>query len=87
MVLLHLPDSGRDEPQGRVEYHGLDEAAFAARRRDGLLLNIANSLTAPHRDGLRAHRAASTSTPARSSSGRASGTWASAATTRISPSA
>ena len=29
VVLLHLPDSGRDGPPGRVEYLGLDEAAFA----------------------------------------------------------
>jgi hypothetical protein len=51
VVLLHLPDSGRDGPQGRVEYHGLDEAAFTARRRDALLLNVANSVIAPHRAG------------------------------------
>ena len=51
VALLHFPDSTRDGPQGRVEYHGLDAAAFAARRRDALLLNIANSVTAPHRAG------------------------------------
>jgi hypothetical protein len=51
VVLLHLPDSTRDGPQGRVEYHGLDEATFAARRREALLLNIANSATAPYRAG------------------------------------
>jgi hypothetical protein len=51
VVLLHLPDSERDGPQGRVEYHGLDEAAFAARRRDALLLNVADSVTAPQRAG------------------------------------
>src|SRR5262249_19582106 len=48
IVLLHLPDSTRDGAQGRVEYLGLDEAGFAARRRDALLINVANSVTAPY---------------------------------------
>src|SRR5262249_18292175 len=51
VALLHFPDSTRDGPQGRIEYHGLSESAFAARRRDALLLNMANSVTAPHRTG------------------------------------
>jgi len=51
IVLLHLPDSTREGAQGRVEYLGLDEAAFAARRRDALLINVANSVTAPYRAG------------------------------------
>jgi hypothetical protein len=51
VALLYLPDSTRDGPQGRIEYLGLDEEAFAARRRDALLLNVANSITAPHRAG------------------------------------
>src|SRR5262249_49853036 len=49
VALLHFPDSTRDGPQGRIEYHGLGESAYAALRRDALLLNLANSVTAPHR--------------------------------------
>ena len=51
VLLLYFPDSSRDGPQGRIEYHGIDEATFVALRRDALLLNIANSVTAPHRIG------------------------------------
>src|SRR5262249_22510897 len=52
IVLLHLPDSTREGAQGRVEYLGLDEAAFAARRRDALLINVAHTVTAPYPAGL-----------------------------------
>jgi hypothetical protein len=51
VAMLHLPDTGRDEPPGRIEYHGTTEAVFAVRRRDSLLLNLANSVTAPLRAG------------------------------------
>jgi hypothetical protein len=51
VALLYLPDSRRDEAPGRIEYLGLDEATVVARRRDTLLLNLANSLTAPLRAG------------------------------------
>ncbi len=51
LALLYLPDSGRDDPPGRVEYLGMDEATFVARRRDALLLNLAGSVTPPLRAG------------------------------------
>ena len=51
VALLYLPDSGRDDPPGRVEYLGMTEAVLASRRRDTLLLNLANSVTAPLRAG------------------------------------
>jgi len=50
-VLLYLPDSARDDPPGRVEVLGMAEAELAARRRDALLLNLANSLTPALRAG------------------------------------
>ncbi len=51
VALLHFPDSRRDEPAGRVETLGMSDGTFAARRRDALLLNLANSITAPLRAG------------------------------------
>jgi hypothetical protein len=51
VALLYLPDSARDDPPGRVEVLGMPEAELAARRRDTLLLNLANSLTPALRAG------------------------------------
>ena len=52
VALLYFPDSARDDAApGRVEHLGMSEAAFAGRRRDALLLNLANSVTAPLRAG------------------------------------
>jgi hypothetical protein len=52
VVVLLLPDGGRDDPPGRVECLGaLDAAAVRARAAGGLLVNLANSVTAPHRAG------------------------------------
>jgi hypothetical protein len=52
VTLLHVHDAAREDPPGRVEHaFGLDADALAARARDGLLLNLANSLTAPLRGG------------------------------------
>lgn len=51
VALLYFPDSGRDDPPGRVEYLGLDAQGLTERARDGLLLNLANSVTAPLRAG------------------------------------
>jgi hypothetical protein len=51
VALLYFYDSVREDPSGRVEYLGMTPAAFAVRRRDAVLLNLANSITAPLRDG------------------------------------
>ena len=51
VVLGYLPDSGRDDPPGRIEYVGMSAAELAARRRDALLVNLAHSVTAPLRSG------------------------------------
>src|SRR5262245_61431147 len=51
VVLVYFPEGTRDEPRGHAEYFGLSATTFAERRRDGLLLNLANSDTAPLRAG------------------------------------
>ncbi len=51
VALMYFPDNGREDPPGRVEYLGMSQARLVARRRESLLLNLANSLTAPLRDG------------------------------------
>jgi len=51
LALLYFPEGTRDEPVDRVEHVGMSAAAFAERQRDGLLLNLANSITAPLRAG------------------------------------
>jgi len=50
VAVLFLPDGGRDDPPGRIEHLGaLDAGAWRARAAHGLLLNLANSVTAPLR--------------------------------------
>ena len=44
VVLLHFPETGRDDQPGRCERHGMDADQLAARMRGGLLLNLANSV-------------------------------------------
>lgn len=51
VTLIYFPEGTRDEPSGRVEHFGMTAAALADRRRDALLLNLANSVTAPLRAG------------------------------------
>ena len=51
VVLVYFPDSKREDPPGRAEYFGMSAAEFAARKRDALLLNLAESYTAPLRAG------------------------------------
>ncbi len=50
-ALVYFPDGGRDEPPGRVEHFGLNATELAARTRDGVLFNLANSLTTSLRAG------------------------------------
>lgn len=50
VTVCFFPDDGREDPPGRVQYLGaLDAPGLAARARDGLLLNLANSVTRPLR--------------------------------------
>src|SRR5438093_4438931 len=49
VTLVVFPEGGRDDPPGRAEHHGLGPAELRARARDALLLNLANSVTAPLR--------------------------------------
>ena len=52
VVVWCLPDGRRDDPPGRIETLGaLDADGVRARARGGLLLNLANSVTAPLRSG------------------------------------
>ncbi len=51
VTLVCFPESSRDGPSGQVEHHGLAPAELRARTRDALLLNLANSVTAPLRTG------------------------------------
>jgi hypothetical protein len=52
VTVCFFPDHGRADAPGRVEHLGaLDGPALAARARDGLLLNLAHSVTAPLRAG------------------------------------
>src|SRR4030095_913387 len=44
VALLHLPDSARDDPPSRVEYLGMSAADLAARRRDAVLVKLADSI-------------------------------------------
>jgi len=50
-TLVCFPEGSRDDPPGRAEHHGLAPAELGARARDALLLNLANSVTAPLRSG------------------------------------
>ncbi len=50
VVLLHYPESRRAEQPGRCERYGMDADELAARVRDGLLLNLANSVPPALRD-------------------------------------
>ncbi len=49
VTLVVFPDGTRDQAPGRAEYHGLGPSEFRALARDALLLNLANSVTAPLR--------------------------------------
>jgi hypothetical protein len=49
VVLQYFPDSSRDDPPGRFEVFGMAADELAARQRDGFLLNMTGSLTAPLR--------------------------------------
>lgn len=49
VAILFLPETGRDDPLGRIEHVGLDAAALRAKARDALLLNLAGSIVAPLR--------------------------------------
>jgi len=49
VTLVCFPESSRDGSPGQAEHHGLAPAELRARARDALLLNLANSLTAPLR--------------------------------------
>src|SRR5215467_2784654 len=51
VTLVVYPESERDQPSGPVQHIGLTPETLWARARDGLLLNLANSIPAP----LRAH--------------------------------
>jgi hypothetical protein len=51
VALLYFPEGTRDEPAGFAEHFGMPARALAERRRDALLLNLANSVTAPLRAG------------------------------------
>jgi len=51
VTLVCFPEGSRDDPPGRAEHHGLGPAELRARARDALLVNLANSVTAPLRAG------------------------------------
>src|SRR5213080_2007552 len=51
VTLVCFPESSRDGSPGQAEHHGLGPAELRARARDALLLNLANSVTAPLRTG------------------------------------
>src|SRR5215468_2874093 len=48
-TLVVFPEGERDDPPGPAVHHGLAPDELQARMRDGLLLNLANSVTAPLR--------------------------------------
>lgn len=48
-VLLHAPQGSRDDVPAVLEHYGATPDALRARMRDGLLLNLANSLPKPLR--------------------------------------
>ena len=51
VTLVCFPEGSRDDPPGQAEHHGLAPAELRVRARDALLLNLANSVTAPLRTG------------------------------------
>jgi len=51
VALIYFPEGTRDEPAGPAEHFGMSAEAYAERRRDALLLNLANSVTATLRSG------------------------------------
>ncbi|HSV06637.1 MAG TPA: hypothetical protein VLI07_08990, partial [Candidatus Binatus sp.] len=51
VTLVVYPESERDQPSGPVQHIGLPPEALWERARDGVLLNLANSIPVP----LRAH--------------------------------
>jgi hypothetical protein len=51
VVLIVFPEGGRDDPPGPAEHHGMGAEALRERARHALLLNLANSVTAPLRAG------------------------------------
>ena len=51
VAVLFFPDGSIDHPPGQAEYHGMRADDLRARARDGLLLNIANSVGAWLRSG------------------------------------
>jgi hypothetical protein len=82
VALVFFPDRAGGDPPGPPEHLGMSADELRARARDGLLLNLANSVSAPLREGF-ARTRSSTSIRGRSRSGRASTTSASAVTTCI----
>jgi hypothetical protein len=50
-MLAHSPEQRRDDPPGRLEWYGRAAGRLPERRADGLLLNLAHSVTRPHREG------------------------------------
>ena len=51
VLLVHFPDGARHDPPGRALVHGMSAGELAARQRDALLVNLADSVTAPLRAG------------------------------------
>jgi hypothetical protein len=51
VILGYFPSGSKDEPAGPPEYTGMSERELAARKRDGLLLNMVHSMTPPLREG------------------------------------
>ncbi|MFN8545571.1 MAG: hypothetical protein U0807_15380 [Candidatus Binatia bacterium] len=51
VVVLYFPAGSRNEPTGPVETIGMAAAELAARARDALLLNMADSIRPPQRAG------------------------------------
>lgn len=50
-ILAFSPETGRDDPPGRLEYFGAAARAATARRSGSLLLNLAHSVPRAYRDG------------------------------------
>ncbi|MGH7896052.1 MAG: hypothetical protein ACREQL_15375, partial [Candidatus Binatia bacterium] len=50
VTLVYFATGTRNDPPGPAEHFGLTAAELAGRQRDGLLLNLAHSLTAPLRE-------------------------------------
>jgi hypothetical protein len=51
VTLVFFLEGTRDDPPGHAEHIGMPAAELAARARDALLLNLANSVSAPLRAG------------------------------------